>query len=62
MVYAQPSICPGKLDALSNFEIQTNHLISARQLDLIISKVNKVVDCSRGQPEGSFFNSYYTEV
>ena len=23
-------------------------------------KVSKVGDCSRGQPEGSLFNSYYT--
>ena len=22
----------------------------------------KVADCSRGRPEGSFFNSYYTKV
>ena len=25
-------------------------------------KNSKVVDCSRGEPEGSLLNSYYTEV
>ena len=29
---------------------------------LDISKVSKVGDLSRGQPEGSLFDSYYTEV
>ena len=28
----------------------------------ITIKVSKVGDCSRGRPEGSLFNSYYTEV
>ncbi len=27
-----------------------------------ISKVSKVDDCGRGRPEGSLFNSYYTEM
>ena len=29
---------------------------------LIICKKSKVGDLSRGQPEGSLFDSYYTEV
>ena len=29
---------------------------------MYIYKVSKVGDCSRGRPEGSLFNSYYTEV
>ena len=35
------------------------------ELELIysdVSKVRKVGDRGRGRPEGSFFNSYYTEV
>ena len=28
----------------------------------LFSSKSKVGDRSRGQPEGSFFNSYYTEV
>ena len=40
MVYAQPSICPRKLHKLLwDFDIQTDHLISARRPDLII--INK---------------------
>ena len=29
---------------------------------LFITSIVKLVDCSWGQVEGSFFNSYYTEV
>ena len=43
------------------FDIQTDHLISARRPDLIIKK-SKVSDHSRGWPEGSLFDSYYTKV
>ena len=32
-----------------------------RNLSIYI-EVSKVGDCSRGKPEGSLFNSYYTEV
>ena len=44
---------------LWDFESQTDHLISARRPD-IVSKVSKVGDHSRGWPEGSLFDSYYT--
>ena len=37
MVYAQPRICSGKWD----FDIQTDHLISARRPDLTIINKNK---------------------
>ena len=43
MLYANPSICPGN-DAHKfqwDFDIQTDHLISARRLDLIIINVKK---------------------
>ena len=43
------------------FDIQTDHLISARRPDHIIKK-SKVSDHSRGWPEGSLFDSYYTKV
>ena len=42
MVYAQPGICPRKSvqeKLFLDFEIQTNHLISARRPNLI--KINK---------------------
>ena len=48
---------PHKL--LWDFDIQTDHLISARKPDLIKSKVG---DRSRWQPEGSFSNRFYNEV
>ena len=34
----------------------------SRFISLYLLKVSKVGDRSRGQPEGSLFNSYYTEV
>ena len=43
-----------------DFDIHTDDLISIRS-DLIISK-SEVGDRSRGRPEGSLFNSYYTEL
>ena len=41
MVYAQPNICPGECytEHLWDFDVQTDHLISARRPDLII--INK---------------------
>ena len=40
--------------------IQLNNFLG---VDFLIEcKVSKVGDCSRGRPEGSLFNSYYTEV
>ena len=39
MVYAQPSTCPTKMtltNSCGDFDIQTDHLISARRPDLII--------------------------
>ena len=44
MVYAQPSTCPRKWHPhklLWDFEIQTDHLLSARRPDLIIINNNK---------------------
>ena len=42
------------------FSILRFHLPEIFGILLLI--VSKVGDCSRGQPEGSLFNSYYTEV
>ena len=50
MVYAQPSTCPRKWHTQTprEFDIQTDHLISARRPDLIIinkiKKICKIVD------------------
>ena len=48
MVYAQPSTCPRKGHTLLwDFNIQTDHLIPARRLDLIIIKKRefcKIID------------------
>ena len=30
--------------------------------DLLVSRKSKVVSLNRGRPEGSVFNTYYTEV
>ena len=66
MVYVQLGICPEKWKAKKNcwdFEIQTDHLISARRQDLVIvnkkKKKRKKKDkwsnsglCRSGWPEG----------
>ena len=50
MVYAQPRSCPRKYKLLWDFDIQTDHLISARRPDLIIinkkkkKRILKIVD------------------
>ena len=36
--------------------------LNKQDMFVISYKVSKVGDCSRGQPEGSLFNSYYTEM
>ena len=43
MVYAQTKICPREWDVKNfwDFEIKTDHLISARRLDLVIKKKKK---------------------
>ena len=44
IVYAQPSICSGEWDKLSwDFDIQTDHLISARRSNLIIINKKKTI-------------------
>ena len=48
MVYAQPSSCPGKWHTQKlqwDFDIQTNHLISARRPDLIVVNNKKKRTC-----------------
>ena len=44
------------------FDIVTGVLQGDTLASYMFIKVSKVGDCSRGQPEGSLFNSYYTEV
>ena len=49
MIYAQPSTCPDKHKLRWDFDIHTDHLISARRPDLIIinkkkKRICKIVD------------------
>ena len=44
MVYAQPSTCP-KITHINNFDVHTDHLISARRPDLIIINKKKKRNC-----------------
>ena len=43
--------------------VAPDKVLSMGQIELFdIQVVKKVGNCSQGQPEGSLFNSYYTEV
>ena len=44
---------------VSKFELLSHNYI---QFQINNFQKGKLADCSEGQPEGSFFNSYYSEV
>ena len=48
-------------DKIDLNQIKVNECVLIWLADAIIKKIYKVGDRSRGRPEGSFFNSYYTK-